>query len=226
MAGLSTPGDNVVAIAVAPSGPVVAYAATSAGRVFRCADTTVPTPWTTMTSLPAGGVTSLAVAHESADVLFAATSAGIHRSTDGGSSWAVANGSGSTTLPPGADIRSIVAGPGALYAGASAGVFTSSDRGVTWYDFSAGLPNVQLMHLLWTEDDLFAVTHGRGIWHHGRYDAFPLLGGSVAHEPDIAWLIELWHRIHGGDPGPEALQGQIGRVPQPFQAGRGNAYTR
>jgi hypothetical protein len=48
-------------------------------------------------------------------------------------------------------------GPGALYAGASVVVFTSSDHGVTWYDYSAGLPNVQLMHLLWTENDLFAV---------------------------------------------------------------------
>jgi hypothetical protein len=65
-----------------------------------------------------------------------------------------------------------VTGPGALYAGATSGVFTSADRGVTWYDYSAGLPNVELRHLLWTEGDLFAVTHGRGIWHHGRYDMF------------------------------------------------------
>ncbi len=96
---------------------------------------------------------------------------------------------------------------------------------MTWYDFSAGLPNVQLMHLLWTENDLFAVTHGRGIWHHGRYDAYPI-PGPAAHKPDIAWLIELGHRIHGGDPSPEALRSQFGRRRPLFRAGRGNAHTR
>ena len=176
MAGLSTPGDNVAAIAVAPSSPSVAYAMTAAGRVFRCADVTAASAWTAKASLPAGGVAAVAVSHESADVVFAATAAGIQRSPDGGLSWAAANGSGATSIPPGAGVRSLVAGPGALYAGAVVGVFTSSDRGVTWYDFSGGLPNVQLMHLLWTEGDLFAVTHGRGIWHHGRYDAYPIPG--------------------------------------------------
>jgi hypothetical protein len=224
MAGLSTPGDDVIAIARAPSAPSVAYALTGAGRVFRCADVMAPAAWNARTSLPSGGAVAITVAHESADVVFVATAAGVYRSNDGGVGWNPANGTGPTALPPGAGLCSLVAGPGALYAGASAGVFTSSDRGVTWYDFSAGLPNVQLMHLLWTENDLFAVTHGRGIWHHGRYDAYPI-PGPVAHKPDIAWLIELWHRIHGGDPGPEAVRGQLGRKRLPFRAGRGNAHT-
>jgi hypothetical protein len=225
MAGLSTPGDNVTAIALAPTNPAIAYAVTRGGRVFRCADLTVPTSWMARTSLPAGGIASLAVSAESTDVVFVATSVGVHRSIDGGLTWVTANGTAPTVIPPGADIQSLVTGPGALYAGASFGVFTSSDHGVTWYDYSAGLPNVQLMHLLWTENDLFAVTHGRGIWHHGRYDAYPV-PGPVAHKPDIAWLIELWHRIHGGDPGPEAIRSQFRRDLRPFRAGRGSAHTR
>jgi hypothetical protein len=220
MVGLSTPGDPVTAIALAPSSPAVGYAVTGGGRVFRCADVTVPTSWTARTSLPAGGVASLAVSSESADVVFVATSTGVHRSDDGGLTWVAANGTAPTAIPPGAGIRSLVTGPGALYAGAVIGVFTSTDRGVTWYDYSAGLPNVQLMHLAWTENDLFAVTHGRGIWHHGRYDALPIFElGPAAHKPDIAWLIELWHRIHGGDPSPEVLRRNLGTTRRLFRAG-------
>ena len=96
-------------------------------------------------------------------MLFAATETTIYRSLDGGGSWTAANGTGTTVLPPGASLRSVVTGPGALYAGAAAGVFTSPDRGDHWYDFSEGLPNVELKELMWTQDDLFAVTHGRGV---------------------------------------------------------------
>jgi hypothetical protein len=27
---------------------------------------------------------------------------------------------------------------------------------------------------------------------------------TLAHEPDVAWIVALWLAIHGGDPGPEA----------------------
>jgi hypothetical protein len=123
-------------------------------------------------------------------------------------------------LPPGASLRSVVTGPGALYAGAAVGVFTSPDRGDHWYDFSTGLPNVELKELMWTQEDLFAVTHGRGVWHRGRYEVWPLPGlGPRQHVPDSAWLIELWLAIHGGDPAPDVVRGMVRTVPLPFRQG-------
>jgi hypothetical protein len=115
-------------------------------------------------------------------------------------------------------LHSLVAGPGALYAGAVVGVFTSADLGTTWHDYSSGLPNGVLKELLWTEQDLFAVTHGRGIWHHGRYDSYPMLG-PVEHVRDIRYLIDLWLAIHGGDPSPEAVRARVGQRVQPFIQG-------
>jgi photosystem II stability/assembly factor-like uncharacterized protein len=218
MLGLSSPGDNVVAMAVAPLKPRHAYAATAGGRIFSCADTAAPTAWTACTRLPTGGVVALAVAGEDESVVFAATSTQIYRSVDGGGTWSTANGSGATAIPPGSQLRSLVAGPGALYAGAAAGVFTSADRGSSWYDFSAGLPNVDLKELLWTGNDLFAVTHGRGIWHHGRYDIL-VVPGPVAHVPDVRWLIELWLAIHGGDPAPDLIRQTVGKKVLPFRQG-------
>jgi hypothetical protein len=220
MAGFSSMTDSVVAIAIAPSQPERAYAVTAAGRVFACADASVPTAWTAVTATPAAMVVALAVATEDPSVLFAATETMVYRSLDGGGSWTAANGTGTTALPPGASLRSVVTGPGALYTGAAVGVFTSPDRGDHWYDFSAGLPNVELKELMWTQDDLFAVTHGRGVWHRGRYEVWPLPGlGPQQHVPDPAWLIELWLAIHGGDPAPDVVRSMVRTVPQPFRQG-------
>ena len=225
MAGIAASGDVVAAIAFAPSSPRRAYAATSGGRIFQCADTGTPTAWVARTSLPAGGVVALTVAFEDAAVVFAATLSQVYRSIDAGGTWTAINGTGTTAIPPGSSLRSLVTGPGALYVLAAAGVFTSTDRGGNWYDFSAGLPNVELKELLWTGDDLFAVTHGRGIWHHGRYDAIPI-PGPVAHKPDPRWLIDLWLAIHGGDPSPEAIRRVIGKKVRPFRQGEAPRVVR
>lgn len=218
MAGFSSPGDNVVAIAIAPSQPERAYAITAGGLVFTCADASMPTAWTAATATPAGGLVAIAVAAEDPSVLFATNGTAVYRSVNGGMTWTAANGTGTAALPPGSSLRSVVAGPGALYAGAAAGVFTSPDRGQHWYDFSAGLPNVELKELMWTEGDLFAITHGRGVWHHGRYEAWPV-PGPRQHIPDPRWLIELWLAIHGGDPVPDVVRRTVGTAPRPFRQG-------
>jgi hypothetical protein len=219
MAGFSSPGDDVVAITIAPSQPERAYAATAGGRVFACVDASIPTAWTAVTAPPAGGLVALAVAAEDPSVLFAATQTAVYRSVNGGGTWTAANGTGTTALPPGSSLHSVVAGPGALYAGAAAGVFTSPDRGDHWFDFSMGLPNVELKELMWTEGDLFAITHGRGVWHRGRYELWPVWPVPGQHIPDPMWLIELWLAIHGGDPGPDAVRRIVGIPPRPFRQG-------
>ena len=224
MAGIGTSTDLIAAIACAASHAREAYAASGAGQVFKCDDTATPAGWTARTSLPTGGVVALTVAIDNSAVVFAATSSQVYRSVDSGGTWNAVNGTGATAIPPGSILRSLVAGPGGtLYALAAAGVFTSADRGDHWYDFSAGLPNVELKQLLWTDDDLFAVTHGRGIWHHGRYDTVPV-PGPLAHKPDIKWLIDLWHAIHGGDPSPDAIRRASGRKARPFRQGEARRH--
>ena len=219
MAGLPPSGDVIAAIAFATSSPGRAYAASAGGRVFSCADPGAPTAWVPCTALPSGGVVALAVSVEDPSVVFAATSSRVYRSVDSGVTWADVNGGGTTAIPPGSLLRSLVTGPGALYVMSAGGVFTSSDRGANWYDFSGGLPNVELKELLWTENDLFVVTHGRGIWHHGRYEVVSVPDGPVAHARDPGWLITLWLAIHGGDPSPEAVLSAIGQKVQPFRQG-------
>jgi hypothetical protein len=212
-------GDNIVAMAISPTQPERAYAVAATGRVFACPDASAPNAaWAAATATPTGGVVALAVDTDDPTVLFAATRTGVYRSMNAGGSWTAANGTGTAALPPGASLRSVVSGSGALYAGAATGVFTSPDRGQHWFDFSAGLPNVELKELLWTEGDLFAVTHGRGVWHHGRYEMWPL-PGPRRHIPDTRWLIELWLAIHGGDPAPDAVRRVVGVPPRPFRRG-------
>ena len=206
--------DTFASIAFAPSSRRRAYALTGTGRVFVCADVSSPA-WTARTSLPGGAGVALAVDTTNDQLVYAIDGSQVYRSSDGAGSWVPVPGSSPATLPPGALFVSIAAGPGTIYVAASGGVFRSPDAGAHWFDYSEGLPNVELKELLWTENDLFAVTHGRGLWHHGRYSETWI--PPRAHIPDIRWLIELWLAIHGGDPGPEIIRGQIGRAIKSFE---------
>jgi hypothetical protein len=219
MGGLPPSSDPVRAIAVASGASRRGYLVTNSGQFYWCADTSGAGHWSIRTPIFGGGVIALAVDPADESVVYAATSTTVFRTVDTGVVWTEVHGSGATAIPASSQLRSLVAGNGALYLLAATGVFTSADRGATWYDFSAGLPHAELMELLWTGDDLFAVTHGRGIWHHGRYDVYPVLG-PVEHIPDLHWLIELWLRIHGGDPVPDIVRPGIGVLPRPFVQGR------
>jgi hypothetical protein len=214
MAGKSG-GDQLVSIAFAPTSPPEAYGLTSAGRLFRCADVDAAATWTERTPLPAGSGVALAVSAEDDLVVYAIDGSHAYRSSDGGGSWQSIPGTAPANLPPGAGYVSIAAGPGHVYLAASGGVFRSPDGGEHWLDYTDGLPNVEVKELLWTEGDLFAVTHGRGLWHHGHYSETWI--PPHAHVPDIKWLIELWLAVHGGDPGPEQIRQRLGRAVQPFE---------
>lgn len=207
--------DTIASIAFAPSSPRRAYALTNTGRVFTCANAVGSPSWTARTSLPAGSGVALAVDTANDQLVYAIDGAQAYRSSDGAGSWSAVPGTSPATLPPGAAFVSIAAGPGTVYVATTGGVFRSPDAGAHWFDYSDGLPNVELKELLWTDNDLFAVTHGRGLWHHGRYSETWI--PPRAHIPDIRWLIELWLAIHGGDPAPEIIRGQLGRGITPFE---------
>jgi photosystem II stability/assembly factor-like uncharacterized protein len=208
MPGLSVGSDVVRSIAFAPSTPQRAYALTGSGRVFVCADADAAGGWVEVTSLPSAPGVALAVSVENDQDIFAITRQTVYRSVTGGASWTAIPGSAPSVLPPGLSLRSVVAGPGSVYIADVTGIFQSPDAGANWFPYDEGLPNAEITQLLWTEHDLFAVTHGRGLWHHGRTDVIRI--PPLAHKPDFRWLIELWLAIHGGDPAPDAIRKRFG----------------
>jgi hypothetical protein len=40
----------------------------------------------------------------------------------------------------------------------------------------------------------------------------PLKPIRAIHKNDIEWIIELWLRIHGGDPVPEAIHASVSQI--------------
>jgi hypothetical protein len=215
MSGINLAGDFVTAIAFAPSRPQQAYALTRGRRMFVCDDADGPSGWTAARALPQRqpGV-GLAVSVEDERQLYAIGGGRVYRSTDRALNWTAVPGTGASTLPPGLDLRSIVAGPDTVYLAASVGVFMSPDAGQQWFPHSDGLPNVEIKELLWTQSDLFAVTHGRGLWHHDRYEHL------VTSIDRILDPIKLWLAIHGGDPAPDVIRERIGRGFPPSAAPR------
>jgi hypothetical protein len=47
----------------------------------------------------------------------------------------------------------------------------------------------------------------------------------LAHELDAAWLIALWKAIHGGDPSPEVVAGQIIASLAPYTTKSAESFT-
>jgi hypothetical protein len=201
-------GDMIVSIDFTRAAGQHAYALARSGRVFVCANLDAPS-WTEVAALPQAGV-ALAASFEQESLVFAIGSSSVFRTADGGATpWTAVPGRGLYTIPPGQAFRSIACGPNALYVATAWAISRSADAGQTWGYYTVGLPNVQIQELLWTGQDLFAVTHGRGIWHHGEVSA---VGAPPAtHAPDAAWLIRLWLAIHGGDPPPFAVRERVGR---------------
>jgi len=87
----------------------------------------------------------------------------IARSINGGKSW-VQVGKGSL---PESQFNSILAHRSngqTIFLGAWIGVFISTYEGDTWSAFDYGLPNAQVYEIFWSEEYIYAVTHGRGLW--------------------------------------------------------------
>ncbi len=57
--------------------------------------------------------------------------------------------------------------PGWLYVGTDQGLYTSQDDGDTWSAVNDGPANVIVNDLIWKNNELLAVTHGRGIFKTG-----------------------------------------------------------
>lgn len=215
MSGFSLSTDRAISIAFAPSSPQRAYALSGQGRVFTCANVDGGSAWSEVQGLPSGGAVAIGVAPENDQLLFAITSAQAYRSIDGGNSWTPIPGTTPHTIPAGSNLVSLAVREGTVYVASASGIYVSPDAGQNWFPDVDGLPNAEIKELIWQEDDLFAVTFGRGLWHSGNY--FSIEIPPIEREPSIPWLIELWHLIHGGDPGPESLSGLLGHIGERLQ---------
>ena len=163
------------AIAVSPSDPEVVLVGTLGGAIHRTTTASAATGATVWASSAprTGYVSSIAFDPSNSSIIYAtyATFGGVHlwKSTNGGASWADADGPVSpvTSAIPDVPINSVVVDPTMatrIYAGTDAGVFVSSNSGAAWAKENTGFPNVITERLVTSGANLYAFTHGRGAW--------------------------------------------------------------
>ncbi|MFZ1755164.1 MAG: hypothetical protein WAU10_15545 [Caldilineaceae bacterium] len=92
----------------------------------------------------------------------------IFKSTDGGTTWSLSDGTGANTFPdvPALTIFIDPDNTNHIYVGTDIGVFRSTDGGDTWATFSQGLPPVPVTDLKYQRANklLWAATYGRSIY--------------------------------------------------------------
>lgn len=169
-------GGRISAIAISPRDSSIVFAGTDRGHILRTTNGTESVAAITFaTTQPRQGwVTSIAVDLNSGAVYATYGNFGgahVFRSLDNGETWHSLDGSGPDGLPD-IPVHSIVADPDnphRLYIGTDLGVMVSIDGGDTWMSEETGFgPAVTMwLSLIRTpagRKQLFAFTHGRGVW--------------------------------------------------------------
>ena len=164
--------ESISAIAVAPGYSDQIWVGNASGGVWKTTNGTAAASsvaWSNVgASLPNRFVTSIVVDVNNPDTVyitfggFAADN--LWKTTDGGTTWATATGSGVSALPA-LPIWSVAVHPlhdTWVYAGTDMGIFTSEDGGATWQSVTDGPANVPVFDLSWMGNTLLAGTHGRG----------------------------------------------------------------
>jgi hypothetical protein len=189
-ANLTATGISAWAVAPAGAGQIV-YLASDQGQVFRTANGLAGVPtWTNITSsLPVGFgryISSIAVHPTLSNQVFVTYSSfgipggQVYRTLDaslgGGTVWTSAIGTGTKKIPD-VPVHVLIihpTDPALLFVGTDAGVMASSDDAANWNNISGTtLPNTVVEHLAFQNpDQLFAFTHGRGVF---RTTAVPVL---------------------------------------------------
>ena len=167
-------GDRISAIAVAKGASAQIWVGTLKGGVWKTSNGTAAASSVTWTSydaaLPNRFVSDIVIDPTNANIVYITfggySATNVWKTTDGGTTWAAATGTGVTalaTLP----VWSFAINPtnsAWLYAGTELGVFTSEDSGATWQSVTDGPANVPVYDLSWMGNTLLAATHGRGIF--------------------------------------------------------------
>jgi hypothetical protein len=178
--GVLDTGNNITAIAVAPSDSGVVFVGLQGGRVFKVAGS--GTTWTATdvsnAPLPTAQISDIAI-HPTdpktvyvttSDLIFSEGSESfaadhVYRTTDSGAHWASVSAGLSQANP----VNTIVIDPSSpqtLFIGCDVGIFRTDNGGTSWAAWDHGLPNcsVQDFKLLATQRLLRAATHGRSVW--------------------------------------------------------------
>jgi hypothetical protein len=177
------------AIAIAPNDSNVVWAARDSFAVYKATDATAATPSFFALTVPTDGklVTRISISPADSNVVYVTTGGftanNILKTSDGGTTWTVATGSGASGLPaaPINDLAIDPRNPTTIYAASEVGVFVSSDGGTTWDLPQDGPANVRVDQLFWMGTTLVAATHGRGMFAvDSRTSAAPAVGISPA----------------------------------------------
>ncbi|MDH4063008.1 MAG: hypothetical protein OEW19_01310, partial [Acidobacteriota bacterium] len=210
-------GSPISAIAVRPGNSNECLVGHNNGNLYKATDCTAATPtWTQIdgATLPNRYLTDLAISGTTYYATFGGfagtsgnfTNGNVWKSTNSGSTWTNIHG----TLPA-APMNAVAINPtnaNWIYVGSDVGLFTSQDGGASWYASNDGPADVQVDELVWgTTSQLYAVTHGRGIWRAtiSSYGAPPVAatlltpsGSGVTSGQQFRWNAvsnSTWYRL-------------------------------
>ncbi len=164
---------NISTIAVAEGDSDIIWVGHNDGSLFRSPNGSSANPgWLrTDLGLPNRWVSRIAIDPRNHGRVYVSMmgyqSNNLWRTLDNGITWTQITGSGANSLPN-SPITAIAVHPavsGVLVAGTDFGIYRSLDDGNSWTTSSAGPGNAAIEELLWrNEDELYVVTHGRGIY--------------------------------------------------------------
>lgn len=182
--GNRVPGDhfldnnpwNISVATVAEGNSSIMWVGHNNGNLYRTSNATASTPtWTRVDTngvgLPDRWISSIVIDRNNTNLVYVTFMGwepdNIWRTTDNGATWAPITGTAPFAIPetPVVWLAKHRTKAGWLYAGTDIGIFTSSDDGQTWSVQTDGPGTVPVEQLFWRNDNqLVAVTHGRGIW--------------------------------------------------------------
>src|SRR4029077_19837090 len=164
----------ISAVGIASGNSNVIWVGYNDGELFKQTNGTATTPtWSAsgVGTLPSGRmVTRVRVDPSNVNTVYVTfggfSTPNVWKTTNGGTTWTAAAGSGLTGLPsvPVRDIAVYPTQSNWLYAATEVGLFTSDDGGTTWTVPQEGPANVSVEEVFFMGTTLVAVTHGRGIF--------------------------------------------------------------
>lgn len=120
---------NMYAVTIDPSNINTVYAGNASGNVMK--STNAGGTWTTLGSGPGGTVRKILVHPANPSIVFVCSSSGIHRSTNGGTSWTLVHNVQKE------DIEFKPDDVNTMYASGNTSIVRSADNGVTWTTIGA-----------------------------------------------------------------------------------------
>ena len=166
-------GNYVSAIAIAPGNSDILWVGRS-WAIYKSTNASSASPVFSALKVPTTGIiTRITISPLDWNVVYVTTGSfgpsNILKTTDGGTTWTDATGSGTTALPdaPVNDLDVDPANPDTIYAATEVGVFQSVDGGSHWELPQDGPANVCVDEMFWMGSTLVAVTHGRGAFAVG-----------------------------------------------------------